>query len=1042
MGEINSLRQRRSRQSEKKMGNLNGISGIGITEADYETAIIDHLKSLGYEYRYGPDIRRTDESYSDVFIENSLESSLRRVNPGIPAPALRDLQKKIKEIHDGSLFARNKLFTQYLQSGVSLTYFDGKEQVSKRFKLLDFEHPEKNEFLVVNQWSYQEAETKRPDIVLFINGMPLIVFELKSPSRENVDSSDAYLQIQNYLNVIPSFFVPNVFVVLSDLADTRVGSITAPEDRFVQWKSADGNYEKTRFANYHTMLDGMCEKTRLLDIIRNFVCFDESSDNLVKIVSAYHQYFAVKKAIESTIKATQSDGKAGVFWHTQGSGKSLSMVFFAHLIQQKIDSPTIIVLTDRTGLDDQLFDQFSRCREFLRQDPQQATSRQNLIDLLKDRQANGIIFTTMQKFTEGEGILSDRRNIIVMADEAHRSQYGVLRELKNGKIVMGTAGRIREALPHASFIGFTGTPISTKDKDTKEIFGNYIDIYDMTQSVEDGATRPVYYESRVVSLKLDQEALEKVDKLYQDEEELENETVVDRSKRENAALDSILGAPETIASLAEDIVEHYESFRQNLLSGKALVVAYSRAIAIKLYKEFLDIRPEWKEKIAVVMTGSNQDPPEWHDIIGSPQAKKDLAKRFKDDKDPLKIAIVVDMWLTGFNVPSLSTMYVFKPMKGHNLMQAIARVNRVCREKEGGLIVDYIGIANALKRAMNEYTNRDRSKYGDMDIGKTAYPEFQNYLSACRDYLTKVDYLPALLEKNNDKIMNALLDASEILLDPQKEEDCKGFCAASKLMAQALSLAKSRATKTEQLEAAFFKAVRAVIIKRLIPAKDDKDARSSLKQLNERVSEIIRQSVKSEGVLNLFEGKNIDFSLFDESFLKEVASLKHKNIAVEILKRLLEGKIKDYSRKNLTQSEKFSEMFQKSLNGYLNGLLTNAEVIEELVKMVKEIMKDDETSKALGLSEDEMAFYDAISKPQAVRDFYHNEELVSLTKELTDTLRKNRTIDWQKKESARANMRSLIKRLLRKYKYPPEDAPNATDIIMRQCELWADTQTF
>jgi type I restriction enzyme R subunit len=1036
------------------MGNLNGISGFGITEADYETAIIEHLKSLGYEYRYGPDIRRTNNSYSDVFIENSLESSLRRVNPGIQASALRELQKKIKEVNGSDLFAKNKLFTQYLQSGVSLTYFDGKEQVSKLFKLLDFEHPEKNEFMVVNQWSYQEYETKRPDIVLFINGMPLVVFELKSPSRENVNSSDAYLQIQNYLNVIPSFFVPNVFVVLSDLADTRVGSITSPEDRFVQWKSADGNYEKTRFANYHTMLDGMCEKTRLLDIIRNFVCFDESSEKLVKIVSAYHQYFAVKKAIESTIKATQSDGKAGVFWHTQGSGKSLSMVFFAHLIQQKIDSPTIIVLTDRTGLDDQLFNQFSRCREFLRQNPMQATSRQNLIDLLKDRQANGIIFTTMQKFTEGEGILSDRRNIVVMADEAHRSQYGVLRELKNGKLVIGAAGRIREALPHASFIGFTGTPISTKDKDTKEIFGDYIDIYDMTQSVEDGATCPVYYESRVVSLKLDQDALAKIDELYQKEEDAKNEIVVERSKRENAALDSILGAPETIASLAEDIVEHYESYRQNLLSGKALVVAYSRAIAIRLYKEFLDIRPEWKEKIAVVMTGSNQDPPEWHDIIGSPQAKQDLARRFKDDNDPLKIAIVVDMWLTGFDVPSLSTMYVFKPMKGHNLMQAIARVNRVCKEKEGGLVVDYIGIANALKRAMNEYTNRDRSKYGDMDIGKTAYPEFQNHLSACRDYLIKVDYLPPLLEEDKnrkegkdkkeakEKIMRALLDASEILLDPKKEEDCRRFCAASKLMAQALSLAKSRATETEQLEASFIKAVRAVVIKRLIPVKDDKDARSSLKQLNERVSEIIQQSVKSEGVLNLFEGKDIDFSLFDESFLKEVAALKHKNIAVEILRRLLEGKIKDYSRKNLTQSEKFSEMFKRSLNGYLNGLLTNAEVFEEMVNIAHEIMKDIDASKALGLSEDEMAFYDALSKPQAVRDFYQNEELISLTKELTDTLRKNRTIDWQKKESARANMRSLIKRLLRKYKYPPEDAPDATDIIMRQCELWADTQIF
>lgn len=1019
------------------------IATNGFSEYSYEQAVIEQLVMLGYEHRYGPDIPRETRDYRDVFLNDDLEDALRSINRGLPRAAITEAIRKLSSVDDGSLYARNEIFNDYLQSGVPVNYFNGKEQVSTLVKLLDFDEPENNSFYVVNQWTVTENETKRPDVVLFINGMPLVVFELKSPSRENVDSSDAYLQIRNYLKATPSFFVPNVFCVLSDMADTRVGTITANEDRYLQWKTVDGDYSKTKWADYRTMIKGMCEKNRILDIIQNFICFGDSSEHVIKILAGYHQFFAVRKAVKSAVQAIGTDGKAGVFWHTQGSGKSLSMVFFAHLIQQEVDSPTIVVITDRNDLDDQLYGQFCRCQNFLRQTPVQAKSQKDLIQLLNNRVANGIIFTTMQKFTENQTVLSTRKNIIVMADEAHRGQYGVLQKIENGKISTGAAGWVRHALPHAAFIGFTGTPISLEDKNTREIFGDYIDIYDMTQSVEDGATRPVYYENRVVALKLDSKVLEELDKTYADAEATNNDEAIRKSKRDMATLDSVFGAPATIQTLCEDIVEHYETNRADLLSGKALIVGYSRQVAIKIYREILRLRPQWKDKVAVVMTGNNQDPEDWHDIIGNDQRKKELAKRFKDDNDPLKIAIVVDMWLTGFDVPSLSTMYVFKPMKGHNLMQAIARVNRVCKGKEGGLVVDYIGIANALKQAMSDFTRRDREKYGDMDIGKTAYPEFQNRLSACRDYLCNLDYMTPIKANLSAQIMNIVLEGADWFLHPKRNKDCDDFIGQAKLMDQALSLCKSHATKMEQLEAAYFRAVRSIVVKRknislIDPPIPGGRRPISLKELNERVTHIVGQSVQTEGVLNLFEKNSIEFSLFDESFLKEVSQMKQKNLALEMLRRLIEGQVKSYERKSVVKSQKFSEMLQKAVNSYLNGQLSSAEVMEELLRMAKDIMSDRAEAEALGLNDEEMAFYEALTQPQAVKDFYENDQLIALTKELTETLRKNSTIDWQKKESARANMRRMIKRLLKLYKYPPADAPQATDVIMRQCELWAD----
>lgn len=713
-------------------------------EAYFEQAVIEHLSAMGYERLYGPNIERTDSSYHDALLPGVLEDCVRRINPSAHPAALTEALRKVTDIEGVDLLSRNIRFMDYLQSGVEVSYFDGEKTTSDNIRIIDFDHPENNVFNVVNQWTYVEYEEKRPDVIVFVNGMPLVVFELKSPSRENADASDAYLQLRNYMKAIPTLFNYNAFCVMTDMSDTRVGTITASEDRFMQWKTADGDYSKIAgkvAVRWTTLLDGMFPKERLLDILRNFICFSKSEDGTAKILAAYHQYFGVHKAVESTMHAMHGDGKAGVFWHTQGSGKSLSMVFYVHLLASQVNSPTIVVTTDRTDLDGQLYGQFAKCADFLRQAPQQAESRENLIELLNNRQTNGIVFTTMQKFSESDEPLSERRNIVVMADEAHRSQYGLEVKLHaDGTHSVGDALKVRQALPNASYIGFTGTPIETQDKSTREIFGDYVDVYDMTQSVEDGATRPVFYESRVVSLKLDENVLRELDEEYEHIADDVNEQAISRSKRDLATMDSVLGAPETIDSLCRDIVDHYEENRADELTGKALVVAYSRPIAMRMYEKFLELRPQWEDKVHVVMTSSNQDPEEWHKVIGNKARKLELAKEFKDDGSPFKIAIVVDMWLTGFDVPSLSTMYAYKPMRGHNLMQAIARVNRVYKGKEGGLIVDYIGIAGALKRAMHDYTKRDRERYGDMNVADTAYPcsstSSAHAVTSCMDWTT------------------------------------------------------------------------------------------------------------------------------------------------------------------------------------------------------------------------------------------------------------------------------------------------------------------
>ena len=641
-----------------------------------------------------------------------------------------------------------------------------------------------------------------------------------------------------------------------------------------------------------------------------------------------------------------------------------------------------------------------------------------------------------KKFEESSEPLSERRNIIVMADEAHRSQYGLKEKVdaKTGEIKVGTARVIRDSLPNATFIGFTGTPISAKDRNTREVFGDYIDIYDMTQAVEDGATRPVYYESRVIKLKFDEATLRLIDQEYDLMANQADPAVIEKSKRELGQMEAVLGNDATIDSLVQDILDHYENYRENLLTGKAMIVAYSRAIAMKIYHRILELRPNWTEKVKVVMTESNKDPEEWRSVIGNKRRRDELAKEFKDNNSPMKIAIVVDMWLTGFDVPSLATMYVYKPMQGYNLMQAIARVNRVFRDKEGGLIVDYVGIASALKQAMNDYTARDKKNYGDTDIAKVAYPKFLEKLSVCRDLFHGFDY--SKFETGSDlERSRTISGAVNFILSPAKEREREDFVKEALMLQQALSLCSSLVERNMRIEAAFFESVR-VLVMRLTNQGEGK--KLSLPEMNARINALLKSSIKSDGVINLFSEVKEEFSLFDPKFLEEISRMKEKNLAVELLKKLIAEQIQIYRRSNVVKSEKFSEIIQGVMNRYLNGMLTNEEVIEELLKMAQQIREAHDVGDELGLSEDELAFYDALTKPQAIKDFYENDELIAITKELTESLRKNRSVDWQKRDSARAKMRMMIKRLLRKHKYPPEGMDDAVATVMLQCELWTD----
>ena len=1006
------------------------------TEDAYEQTLIALFRDeLGYKYECGYEVER---DYKEPFYRADLEASMRRLNPDLPAAALDDGIKKLTTINEGTLEQNNEKFTKWMQDGLEVQVKLNGEERTVLMQLIDYEHPQRNLFKVVNQWRVEDYKNKRCDMVVMVNGLPLVVVELKSATAEDATIDEAYKQIKNYQQSIQSLFNYNAFNVISDMSETKAGTITAKQERYMEWNSVDGEHVSTLVADYRTFFIGMFQQQRLLDILKNYICFEHKEGKISKILAAYHQYFAVGKVMVRTKAAVSGDGKIGVFWHTQGSGKSLSMVFYAHQLVLRMPEVTIVVVTDRTDLDDQLFGQFSRCKDFLRQEPQNAQSREDLGNLLRNRKSGGIIFTTVQKFEVGDSSLSDRRNIIVMTDEAHRSQYGDEHwDAQSQTMKKGFSQKMREALPNASFIGFTGTPISDRDRDTQEVFGSYIDVYDMSQAVDDGATRPVYYESRVVNLKLDDNAMKLLDDEFDHlSDDGATEEQIKKAKQEHSRLEVLLGEDATIDALVRDIIDHYEQNRANLLTGKAMIVALTRPIAIKIYRKMLELRPDWTEKVKVVMSGSNQDPEDWQKIIGNEAYKKELAAKFKKDDDPMKIAIVRDMWLTGFDVPSLATMYVYKPMSGHNLMQAIARVNRVFEandgeKKEGGLIVDYVGIAQALKAAMKQYTNRDQRRFGDPDIAKTALLKWREEIEICRDLLHGFDYT-GFFESDNTKRALAITGGANFLSSPAKDQAKKNFMEHSAMLHNATTLCRSLLSEKQKAEVCYMDALRVMLLKL------SQKGKVSRHEINERIGELLRQSVKTDGVINLFGDRQVEFSLFDEAFIQEIKNMKERNLAVELLTKLMKEKIKQQQKTNVIQSDLFSDMLNQSLSNYLKGLLTNEEVIEELLKMAQQMKHAEEEGNDLGLTAEEKAFYDALSTPEGVRQAYSDEEFVALTKELTDVLHKNRTIDWNRKESARAKMRVMVKRLLKKYKYPPEGAAKALETVMRQCDHWAD----
>lgn len=1004
------------------------------TEDSYEQALIALFRDeLGYDYIYGPNIER---DYRQPCYVDALAPAIRRLNPSLPTEAIDEAIRSILFATDTTLIQSNETFMQHMQNGLEVSFMHNGEERTELVQLIDYTDHSNNSFHIANQWRVEGHDVIRCDMVVFVNGLPLVVVELKSPSEEGVTVHDAYLQIRNYQLKAPDLFTYNAFNVISDMIQTYAGTITADEERYMEWKSVDGKYEDKEHVNYDTFFKGIFPKQRLLDIVQNYICFDHREGQPAKILAGYHQYFAVNRALERTYQAVNSNGKIGVFWHTQGSGKSLSMVFLARLVGRHFPESTIVVVTDRNDLDDQLFGQFSRCAEFLRQMPQQAGSKMELSELLRDRKAGGIFFTTIQKFEEDTRFLSDRRNIIVMTDEAHRSQYGdVHYDIKAERTKKGFARLMREALPNASFIGFTGTPVSDRDRDTQEVFGDYIDIYDMTQSVRDGATLPVYYESRAMRLKLDANVLEQLDEEFANLDTLGvTDAQLEKTKHELSRLEEVLGATETINSLVDDILLHYTTYRQQELTGKVMIVAYNRKIAMSIYNRILQLQPGWTNKVKVVMTSSNKDDETWRPIIGNDAYRKQLAKEFKDENSELKIAIVVDMWLTGFDVPSLSTMYMYKPMSGHNLMQAIARVNRVFPEKEGGLIVDYIGIAQALKRAMQEYTDRDKKQFGDPDIAKTALLTYREKREICEDMLHGFDY-SAFPQSTDAQKATLIKDAVNFILMPGRDPKRKAFLEASALLHNAVTLCRSLLTHDELEFVAFYDAVRVVLIR-----IETSGTSVRAKEINERIKNLLSQSVQSEGIVVLFDEKKRDFSLFDEKFLQEIKNMKEKNLAVEILKKLLKGVVNGFKHTNVVQSAKFSELLSQALSMYLKGMLTNEEVINELIRLAMEIKNAEEQGNELGLSKEEKAFYDALTQQDSVRKAYSNDQFIALTKELTETLRRNRTIDWNKKESGQAEMRKLVKRLLRKYHYPPEGQEQALQTVMAQCEQWAEEE--
>ena len=999
-------------------------------EDNVEQAIIEQLKELGYEYQYAPDIER---DYKEAILKDVFYESLYKINKDITEDIADEVYRKIRNFHAVDLVEANYEFYHMLYAGVEVPIEGDKTFVAK---LIDRDNIENNLFQVLNQYTVIEYKEKRPDVVVFINGIPLIVFELKNAINEDTTIENAYNQIKNYQEDIKSLFYYNAFSVISDGINARIGTITADFNRFMTWKSKDGEKPEDNINQIDVLLNGVFRKDRLIDIITNFILFQNKEKGRIKILAGYHQYFAVDKSIKSTLKALEEHTrKAGVVWHTQGSGKSFAMVFYTGKISKipSLNNPTIVVLTDRNDLDNQLYETFANTnREILPQKTQHAASRKKLKELLGVN-AGGIIFTTIQKFEEGEDIISERENIIFIVDEAHRSQYSTEKKFnrKTGEFQTGYAKKMRDSLPNATFIAFTGTPIEYADKNTRILFGDYIDVYDMTQAVLDNATVPIYYENRVAKLKLDENVLKEIDDEYNyiiENDEADVETVT-KSKEELAKLETVIGAQDRLEMLSKDIIEHYEQ-REDILNGKAMIVCMTRKIAIDLYKEIIEKRPEWKEKIKVVLTDNNDDPTDWHEIVGNKKYRDDLATEFKDEKSKLKIVIVVDMWLTGFDVPDLATMYIDKPKRGHNLMQAIARVNRVYKDKEAGLIVDYIGIGADLRNALNEYTNRDRDKVPDITA---AYLIVKEKLEVMRDFFYGFDY-QGFFSSSNQLRLRTLADGINYVLSKDEDEK-KDFIAEATALSQAETLARSILDEQTKLEVEFFKGVKVGVNK--ITGK----GHLTTTEVNQRILNVLEQAIQEDGIIDIFkaaERSNPEISILSEEYLESIKKSKNKNIAAELLKRLIDGNIRVFKRTNLVKAELFSQKMAEIMKKYNNRLITSAEVIEELLNLSKEVVDAKNEGKEKGLTDDEYAFYDALVKDPNVLKEMQDEVLIQLAHELTETVRKNRTVDWDKKESARAFMRREIKRLLRKYHYPPTKADEAVQTVVRQAELMGE----
>ncbi len=1036
------------------------------TENTLEQAALSWFESLGYSVVFGPDIAFDGNSpersnYGEVILESRLRDALSRINKKLPSSAIDDAMRKILITESPSLIINNRNFQKMITDGIDVQYNrpDGSVKTDKMY-LFDFDNPDNNDWMAVNQFTVIENSiNRRPDIVIFLNGLPMVIFELKNAASEETDIHKAFHQIETYKKEISSLFIYNSFCVISDGLLAKAGTMTSNFERFMSWRTEDGDtILSLRQPQLETLINGMFEKRRFLDIIKNFILFQDDGTEIIKVIAGYHQYHAVNKAVENTHRALSAKGdkRIGIVWHTQGSGKSLTMVFYTAKAVQQFGNPTIIVLTDRNDLDDQLFGTFSKSGAILRQTPKQATSRAMLRELLSV-ESGGIIFTTIQKFSPFEEedsypLLTDRKNVIVIADEAHRSQYGFRAELSKNKktdtqeIKFGYAKHMRDALPNASFIGFTGTPVDLEDRSTPAVFGDYIDIYDMTRSVEDESTVKIFYESRIIKLAIDSKTEDLLDDEFEDITEYQEDSYREKLKSKWARLEAIVGADNRIKELASDIVNHYET-REKILYGKAMIVVMSRRIAVELYREITALRPDWHSsddrdgKIKVVMTGSASDKSNWQQHIRNKKGREDLAKRMKDVNDPLKIVIVRDMWLTGFDVPSMDTMYIDKPMRGHNLMQAIARVNRVFKDKKGGLIVDYLGIAEFLKHALAQYTETDRDTAG-IDISQVL-AVFKEKYEIVKGFFHKFDY--SLFIKGNPAERMQTIIAGMNFIMGQGTLPEKDFLKTVNELEKAQSLcATSEEARGLSIEIGFFRAVKANIMK-IRQENIFRKTGKTREDVEAAVNQLVSKSIISEEVIDVFEALNMEkpeMSILSDEFLDEVRNLKYKNLAAELLKRLIDGKIKIMSRRQLVESRKFSEMLKEALNKYTNQAISNIEIIEELIKMARDMESSMRRGADLGLSEDELAFYDALCVNDAAVKIMGDEILKKIAHDLADSIRKSITIDWKLKESVRARMRTTIKALLRKYGYPPDQQDAAVKTVMEQAELMCENESI